>query len=56
MLDKCREGTRYIHWKQFESVLVPNAFSVAYARCDEPDEREPRPSGKTINYAVKAFR
>ena len=29
MLDKCEEGTRYIHRKQFESAIVPNAFSVA---------------------------
>ena len=31
------EGT--IYRKQFESALVPNAFSVAYARRDECDER-----------------
>ena len=44
MLDKCGEGTRYIHRKQFESALVPNAFSVASTR---RDERESRPGGET---------
>ena len=39
MLDKCGEGTRYIHRKEFESTQVPNAFSVAYARCDECESR-----------------
>ena len=34
MLDKCEEGARYIHRKQFESALVPNGFSEAYARLD----------------------
>ena len=47
MLDKCGEGTRYIYWKQFESALVPNAFSVAYARRDESESHESHPSGKT---------
>ena len=27
MLDKCEEGTRYIHQKQFESAIVPNALA-----------------------------
>ena len=48
MLNKCGEGTRYIHRKQFKSALVPNTFSVAYARRDEPDDRESRPGGETI--------
>ena len=39
MLDKCGEGTRYIYRKQFESALVPNAFSVAYATRDECESR-----------------
>ena len=26
MSDKCEEGTRYIHWEQFKSALVLNAF------------------------------
>ena len=47
MLDKCEEGTRYIHRNQFESAVVPNAFSVAYARCDECESRECRPGGET---------
>ena len=47
MLDKCEEGTRYIHRKQFESAIVPNAFSVASARCDERESRESRPGGET---------
>ena len=34
MLDKCEEGTRYIHRNQFESAIVPKAFSVASARRD----------------------
>ena len=35
-------GRNQIHIpEQFESALVPNAFSVAYARCDE------RPGGET---------
>ena len=46
MLDKCGEGTCNIYRKQFESALVPNAFSVAYA-CDERDERESHPGGET---------
>ena len=45
MLDKCGEGTRYIYQKEFESTQVPNAFSVAYARCD--DERESCPGDET---------
>ena len=47
MLDKCEEGTRYIHRKQFESAIVPNAFSVASARRDERESRESRPGGET---------
>ena len=47
MLDKCTEGTRYIHRKQFESAFVPNAFSVASARRDERQSRESRPGGET---------
>ena len=43
MLDKCGEGTRYIYRKQFESALVPNAFSVASARRDERKSHESRP-------------
>ena len=39
---------RYIHRKQFKGALVPNTFSVAYARRDEPDDRESRPGGETI--------
>ena len=48
MLDKCEEGTRYIHRNQFESAIVPNAFSVASARRDECESRESRP-GNEIN-------
>ena len=48
MLDKCEEGTRYIHRKQFESAIVHNAFSVAYARRDERELCESRPVGETI--------
>ena len=47
MLDKCEEGTRYIHGNQFESALVPNAFSVASARRGERESRESRPGGET---------
>ena len=42
MLDKCEEGTRHIHRKQFESASVPNAFSVASARRDERESSESR--------------
>ena len=45
MLDKCDEGTRYIHRNQSES--VPNAFSVASARRDERKSRESRPGDET---------
>ena len=44
MLDKYEEGTRYIHRKQFERAIVPNAFPVAYARRDERESRESRPN------------
>ena len=47
MLDKFEEGTRYIRSKQFESALVPNAFSVAYARSEERELRESRRGGET---------
>ena len=47
MLDKCEEGTRYIHWNQLESAFVPNAFSVASSRRDESESRESRPGGET---------
>ena len=47
MLDKCEEGTRYIHRNQFESVTVPNAFSVASARHDERESSESCPGGET---------
>ena len=47
MLDKCGEDNRYIYQKQFKSTLVPNAFSVAYARRDKRDKRESRPGGET---------
>ena len=47
MLDKCEEGTRYIHRNQFESAIVPNAFSVASARGDERESRESHPGGET---------
>ena len=40
MLDKCEEGTRYIHRNQFEGAIVPNAFLVASARRDERESRE----------------
>ena len=54
MLDKCGEGTRYICLKQFESALVPNAFSVAYARRDEREResRESRPGGETSSVVM----
>ena len=42
MLDKCEEGTRYIHRNQFESAIVPNAFWAASARRDERESRESR--------------
>ena len=48
MLDKCREGTRYIYPKQFKSTLVSNAFSAAYARRDECKSSESRPVVETI--------
>ena len=47
MLDKCGKGTRYIYRKKFEGALVPNGFSVAYARHDERESRESRPGGET---------
>ena len=47
MLDKREEGTRYIYGNQFESAIVPNAFSVAFARRDERESRESRPGGET---------
>ena len=47
MMDKCEEGTRYIRRKQFESVIVSNAFSVASARPDERESRKSRPGGET---------
>ena len=37
-----KEPDIYIYRKKFESALVLNAFSVAYARRDEPDERDER--------------
>ena len=40
MIDKCEEGTRFIHRKKLESAIVPNAFSVASARHDERESRE----------------
>ena len=46
MLDKCEEGTRYIYRKQFESAIVPTAFSVASARRDERESRESHPGGE----------
>ena len=56
MLDKCGEGTRYIYRKQFKIALLPNGFSVAYARLDERDERESRPGGETRSNVFKATR
>ena len=47
MLDKCEEGTRYIHRNQFESAIVPNAFCVASTRRDECESRESRPGDET---------
>ena len=49
MLNKCEEGTRYIHRKQFASVPVgvPNNFSVAYARRDECGSHDSHPGGET---------
>ena len=47
MLAKCGEGTRYIYWKKFESALVSNGFSVAYARRNKRELCESRPGGKT---------
>ena len=47
MLDKCEEGTRYIHRNQFESAFVLNAFSVASARRDERESCESRPGDET---------
>ena len=49
MLDKCGEGTSYIYRKQLESAIAPNAFSVAYTRPDERDERESRPGDYFIS-------
>ena len=46
-MDKCEEGTRYIHRKQFKSAIVQNAFSVAFTRRDERESRESRPGGET---------
>ena len=48
MLDKCEERTRYMHWEQFKSALVPNAFSAASARREERESRESRPGGDTV--------
>ena len=53
MLDKCGEGTRCIYWEEFESALVHNSFSVAYARRDERESREPRPGGETNMFGVR---
>ena len=47
MLDKCEEGTRYIHRNQFETAIVPNAFGVASARRDERELCECRPGDET---------
>ena len=55
MLDKCEEGTRYIHRNQFESAIVPNAFSVASARRDERESRESRPGDETMLEAVCVY-
>ena len=56
MLDKCEEGTRYIHRKKYESVIVPNTFSVASARRDEGESRESRNGGETwVNCACKCL-
>ena len=52
MLDKCEEGTRYIHRNQFKSAIVPNVFSVASARRDERESRESRPGDETCGPAV----
>ena len=54
MLDKCEEGTRYIHRNKFESVIVPNAFRVASARRDERESRESHPGEETTNQAWSA--
>ena len=35
------------HHKQFESVLVPKTFTLAFARRDKRQSRESRPSGET---------
>ena len=45
MLHKFEEGTRYIHWEQFKSALVLNAFSAGSGR---RDERESHPGGETM--------
>ena len=42
MLDKCEEGTRYIHGNQFESAIVPNAFSTTRTS----NRRPAKPEGK----------
>ena len=47
MLDKFEEGTRYIHRNQYESAIVPNAFSVASPTRDERESRESRPGDET---------
>ena len=52
MLDKCGEGTKYIYWKEFESELLHNSFSVAYARGDERKSLESRPGGETNKFGV----
>ena len=52
MLDKCEEGTRCIHRNQFESAIVPNAFSVSSARRDERESRESRPGDETTMQLV----
>ena len=46
-------GTRYIYRKQFEGALVPNAFSVAYARRDERKSRESCPGDETLHEGVQ---
>ena len=56
MLDKCEEGTRYIHWNQFESVIVPNAFLVASARRDERESRESHPGDETSMLSAYGIR
>ena len=48
MLDKCEEGTRYINQNQFESAIVPNAFSVASDRRDKRESCQSRPGDETI--------